>query len=66
MNVLDESIRDFYTSQRMPDERVADILAAARRQRQRIVWFRPYRLAAAAALALLLGGSALWWSIPRA
>ncbi len=66
MNALDDKIRDYYRAQRMPDERVTGILAAARREHRPILWFRPYRLAAAAALVLLLGGATLWLSIPRA
>ncbi len=66
MKKLDDNIRNYYRMQRMPDERVAGILAAARREHRHVPWLRPYRLAAAAALVLLLGSAVLWLSIPRA
>jgi hypothetical protein len=60
--IVDEQVRAYYAAQRLPDERVAHILAAARAARPpRVIrWRPPQWLAAAAALVILLGGVALW------
>jgi hypothetical protein len=62
MKHVDHTIRTYYAAQRLPDERVAHILAAARAAKPpRVIHRRqPQWLAAAAALVILLGGAALW------
>ena len=62
MKNLDQKLRDYYAAQRLPDERVARILAAAGAvEPPRVIrWRQPQWLAAAAALVILLGGAALW------
>lgn len=59
---VDEQVRAYYAAQRLPDERVARILAsAASAETSRLIrWRQPQWLAAAAAFVILLGGAALW------
>lgn len=60
--IVDEQVRAYYATQRLPDERMARILAAAEAvQPPRVIrWRQPQWLAAAAAFVILLGGAALW------
>lgn len=63
--ILDERLRTYYAAQRLPDERVARILAASNAVVGPANWWqRPQWLAAAAALVLLLGGAGFWWRAP--
>lgn len=65
-DILNERVRAYYVAQRLPDERVARILAAAGTAKTpRVIrWKRPQWLAAAAALVILVGGALLWRATP--
>lgn len=63
--ILDERVRAYYAAQRLPDERVARILAASDAVAGPASWWRrPQWLAAAAALVLLIGGAGFFWRAP--
>lgn len=60
MSELDEKLREHYGAERLPDERVARLLAAAGSERGFAPRRRPQWFAAAAALVLLLAAAGLW------
>jgi hypothetical protein len=64
-NDLDDRIREYYAAQRLPDARVAKLLSPAEIAAMPALWWRrPQWLAAAAAVALLVGGAAFLWRAP--